>query len=167
MDWYHDRGINSYRCGGVGGYCNVGVGGVSIFIIGDDGSSFFILLTPFGLHSWFLQMSPNSPNSAFLINSLFNQTNFSFLSVSLLNSFALAKSFLACLWFSNSSWVKSLCPVEPCGQKNYHWDHVAMWRNIVESRYPPGRIEVPWGFVELFSSLNVCSLKGQSGGFEL
>ena len=51
MDWNHDEDIDSLRCGGVGGYCKVGVGGVSIFIIGDDASSFFILLTPLSLRS--------------------------------------------------------------------------------------------------------------------
>ena len=41
-DWYLDRGIDSYRWGGVSGYNKLGVGGVSTFSIGDDGSSFFI-----------------------------------------------------------------------------------------------------------------------------
>ena len=99
MDWYQDIGV--------GGHCNSGEGGVSIFITGDDGSSFLILLTPGGLHSWFLQMSPASPNSAFLINSLFNQTNLSALSVSLLNALNLAKFLFALLWFARSSWSKS------------------------------------------------------------
>ena len=99
MDWYWDSGV--------GGHSSWGEGGVSNFNIGDNGSSFFILLTPGALRSWFLQMSPVFPNSVFLINSLFNWTNFSFLSISHLNSFALTKSFFTCLWFASSSWVNS------------------------------------------------------------
>ena len=162
MDWYLDMGM--------GGHSSWGEGGVSTFNIGDNGSSFFILLTPGALCSWFLQMSPNSPTSVFLINSLFNQTNFSALFVSLFNSFALTKSFFACLWFASSyeSTLEDrtlLCSVEPCGWKNYRRGCLAKWRSIVESWCLPGQTEVPWDFVELFSSLNACSLKVGSAKF--
>ena len=70
MEWNHNVDVHE------GGYCRGGVGDVSNFIIGDDGSSFLTLITPLGHHSWFLQTSPDTSNSAFLINSLFNQTNF-------------------------------------------------------------------------------------------
>ena len=99
MDWYWDSGI--------GGYCRDGVGGVSIFITGDNGSSLLSLFTPGAHFSWFLQTSPNSPNSAFLINSLFNWTNFSALSVLLCNFLSLAIFPFAPLWFTRSSWSKS------------------------------------------------------------
>ena len=90
-----------------GGYCKDGVGGVSNFMTGDDGSSFLILFTPGSCRSWFLQTSPNTPNSAFLINSLFNWTNFSTLSVLLFNFLAITISLFALLWFTRSSWSKS------------------------------------------------------------
>ena len=99
MDWYWERGV--------GGHSNLGEGGVSTLIIGDDGSSFFILLTPGALPSWFLQTSPNSPRSAFLINSLFYCATFSNLSIILLNSLCLTISLLALLWFTRSSWSRS------------------------------------------------------------
>ena len=43
MDWNCDVDVHEGR------YCRDGVGGVSNFITGDDGSSFLILLTP-GAH---------------------------------------------------------------------------------------------------------------------
>ena len=107
MDWNRDEDIDSGRWGGEGGYCNCGVGGVSILIIGDDGSSFFTLHTPFGLCSWFLQTRPDFPSNAFLNNSLFNHTTLS-------KSFSLrfitlcsANLLFASLWFKMSWWSKS------------------------------------------------------------
>ena len=99
--------MESYLDRGVGSHCSWGDGGVSNLIPGDNGSSFLILLTPGALFSWFLQTSPDTPNSAFLINSLFNQTNFSALSISLFNALDLAKFLFPSLWFTRSSWSKS------------------------------------------------------------
>ena len=69
-----------------GGYVRGGVGGGLTFIIGVDGSSFFIpnlfTLKPLSQYSWFHQITPNTPSSVELLlcincNSLFNCLTFS------------------------------------------------------------------------------------------